>query len=229
MLIRESDGEPMSVVSTNWAPTQNEEAFTIFEQIVERGKMEMTHLGSLREGRIVWSLAKTPWSFRASTDTVQSYVLMSNPHEYGRSMDARYMAVLPDMTTIVLPLEHGTLFTTHRSKLKDATINIVLRELRAAHDDMARHAAILVKNKFVGSSEFFTGVFGSAKPAAMALEIMSASKENTLWQAVKSTAHAIDYSLGYSPDTRMTSAWYGVNRAKKEKALRTAMQIASLS
>jgi hypothetical protein len=38
-----------------------------------------------------------------------------------------------------------------------------------------------------------------------------------------------DHKLGRSRDSRLTSAWYGLNRAKKEKALELAVKYAEMA
>ena len=48
------------------------------------GDMEMHTAGSLQDGQIVWALAKVKDSFELfKGDTVESYLLFSNPHKYG--------------------------------------------------------------------------------------------------------------------------------------------------
>ena len=68
-LIRESDGRELSIVSDKWQPIQNHEAFSVFNEFVERGGMTMETAGSLRDGRLVWALAKTRRSSGSSVTT----------------------------------------------------------------------------------------------------------------------------------------------------------------
>lgn len=57
-LIRDTDNSILSLVSDNWNPCQNDEAFEIFAEFVERNELEMHTAGSLKGGKIVWGLAK---------------------------------------------------------------------------------------------------------------------------------------------------------------------------
>jgi phage/plasmid-like protein (TIGR03299 family) len=57
-LVRSTDGKILDVVSQDWNPMQNEEAFEFFNDFVHSGDMEMHTAGSLRNGQIVWALAK---------------------------------------------------------------------------------------------------------------------------------------------------------------------------
>jgi len=50
--------------------------------------------------------------------------------------------------------------------------------------------------------------------------------EGSWWQAFNTITYMTDHKLGRSNDTRLTSAWYGQNRIKKEKALDLAIEYA---
>ena len=93
-LIRESDGKVLTNVGENWHPCQNEDAFNFFGEYVLAGNMEMHTAGSLRGGQMVWALAKVKESFDLfGGDQVDSYMLFSNPHRYGRSIDIRFTPI----------------------------------------------------------------------------------------------------------------------------------------
>ncbi|NBQ98794.1 MAG: DUF932 domain-containing protein, partial [Microbacteriaceae bacterium] len=62
-LVRSSDNRILDVVSNDWNPVQNSEAFQFFHEYCEAGDMEMHTAGSLRDGQIVWALAKVNESF----------------------------------------------------------------------------------------------------------------------------------------------------------------------
>ena len=62
-LVRSMDDSILDVVSDDWNPVQNEEAFDFFNEFVAAGDMEMHTAGSLQDGKIVWGLAKVKESF----------------------------------------------------------------------------------------------------------------------------------------------------------------------
>ena len=87
-LVRESDGKLLDVIGSDWEPVQNEDAFNFFSEYVLAGDMEMNTAGSIREGRNIFALAKVKESFELiGGDQVDSYLLFSNPHQYGKSID----------------------------------------------------------------------------------------------------------------------------------------------
>ena len=93
-LIRESDNKILTNVGENWHPCQNETAFEFFQEYVAAGDMEMHTAGSLKGGQYVWALAKIKESFDLfGGDQVDSYMLFSNPHVYGKSIDVRFTPI----------------------------------------------------------------------------------------------------------------------------------------
>ena len=94
MLVRESDGQPLDMVKENWVPVQNADAFEFFREFVEAGDMEMHTAGSLQDGKRVWCLAKVKDDFTINgDDRVDSFLLLTNPHMYGRAVDIRFTPI----------------------------------------------------------------------------------------------------------------------------------------
>ena len=93
-LVRETDGKILTTVGENWNPVQNSEAFEFFSEYVLAGDMEMHTAGSLKDGQMTWALAKVKDSFELfKGDQVDSYLLFSNPHQYGKSIDIRFTPI----------------------------------------------------------------------------------------------------------------------------------------
>jgi phage/plasmid-like protein (TIGR03299 family) len=93
-LVRMKDKKMLDVVSDDWNPVQNAEAFEFFNEFVMAGDMEMHTAGSLKNGQIVWGLAKVKESFELfKGDQIDSYLLFSNFHKYGFSTDVRFTPI----------------------------------------------------------------------------------------------------------------------------------------
>ena len=96
-LVRSSDNKVMDIVGQDWNPVQNAEAFEFFREFVDSGDMKMHTAGSLKGGKMVWALAKVNDGFTIKTaqgeDSVESYLLFSNPHQYGKSIDVRFTPI----------------------------------------------------------------------------------------------------------------------------------------
>src|ERR1700722_8371175 len=93
-LVRDTDNSVLDIVGSDWEPNQNQTAFEFFKEFVDAGDMTMETAGSLQDGRLVWGLAKVKESFELfGGDKVESYLLFSNPHKYGWSIDVRFTPV----------------------------------------------------------------------------------------------------------------------------------------
>lgn len=213
------DGTPLSVVSGDWQPTQNVDAVAFFSALASRHDMRVEYIGSLNEDRMVWGMLSVGEGSLFSTR-----MLVTSPHEYGRSLDARFMAVLRTQATIVLPLHDGSLRTTHRSREDPDQEKRVVAEIRAKHEWLSGAAEKLSRTPVVDAGAFFSEVFRGAKAATMAAAVArDVVGGDSLWDAVHAAAYVVDFRLGYSAGTRLTSAWYGINRSKKQRALEMAL------
>ena len=53
--------------------------------------------------------------------------------------------------------------------------------------------------------------------------------EGTWWQALNSVTYLTDHKMGRNADSRMQSAWFGINQARKIKAVNKAVEYATAS
>lgn len=253
-LIRSSDKKLLTVINDSWNPVQNEEAFDFFNDFVSAGDMEMHTAGSLRDGKMVWALAKIKDSFEIfGGDKVEGFLLFSNPHEFGRSIDVRFTPVrVVCNNTMTLALENKSKYAVkvnHRAKFDGDQVK---ETLGIAKDQLTRYkeqALFLGKKKFKKESitEYFNRVFPTlskdeskkfeinkvpvsrqAEEAMAVLHLQPGAHfaQGTWWQAFNTVTYMADHKLGRSQDSRLSSSWYGLNRAKKEKALELAIEYA---
>lgn len=247
-LIRSSDGKMLDVVSEDWNPVQNEEAFDFFNEFVVAGDMEMHTAGSLKGGQIVWGLAKVKESFELfSGDQIDSYLLFSNFHKYGFSTDVRFTPIrVVCNNTLTLSLNSKVERMVKISHRKVFDPGNVKEMLGIATDKLQKYKEMA---QFLGSKraknedivEYFKRVFpvtGSSdskkeisKNAQTAMEILHTQPgakyaEGTWWQNFNTVTYMTDHIIGRSADNRLTSAWYGHNKGVKVKALELAVEMA---
>lgn len=253
-LVRSSDSKVLTTISDDWEPVQNETAFEFFNEFVMQGDMEMHTAGSLREGNMVWALAKVKESFSLfkGKDEVESFLLFSNPHEYGKSIDIRFTPIrvvcnntltlsLSQKSDMMVRLNHRKAFNADQVK---ETMGIAKTKL-GQYKEMA---TFLSEKKFTNENvvEYFKQIFPltttkevkegevikMSRPAALAMDIMDTQPgaeygRGTWWQAFNATTYSIDHLLGHNQETRLNSAWYGTNRTKKIQALEKAVEFAN--
>lgn len=244
-LTRSSDNSILDIVSNEWNPVQNSEAFNFFDEYCRAGDMEMHTAGSLKDGQIVWALAKVKDSFELfKGDQVDSYLLFTNPHRFGQSIDVRFTpirVVCNNTLTLSLSQKSDNMVKVNHKKVFDASE--VKKLLGIATDKLAKYkemAAFLGSKRYTKetSEEYFKMIFPSmgksqelsraAQKAQEVLERQPGAKyaEGTWWQPFNAVTYLTDHMLGRSADTRLQSAWYGPNKGLKLKALEKAIEFA---
>ena len=245
-LVRDVDNKILDVITNDWVPNQNEKAFEFFNDFVAAGEMEMHTAGSLKDGQLVWALAKVKDAFELfNGDTVESYLLFTNPHKYGWSIDVRFTPIrVVCNNTLTLSLNTQSSKIVKVSHRREFDGDLVKETLGVAKEKLAKYkemAAYLGSKRFNDESvvDYFTRVFpvsGSkkeiSKNASIALEIMDQQPgaefaEGSWWQAFNAVTFMTDHMIGRNADNRLTSAWYGANKNLKTKALETAVEFAA--
>lgn len=246
-LVRETDGKFLTQVGKNWHPVQNEEAFEFFGEFVENGGMKMHTAGSLKDGQIIWALAKVEDDFELfNGDKVESYLLFSNPHQYGKSIDVRFTPIrVVCNNTLTLSLSKNSenaVRVNHRSEF-DA--DHVKEMMGIAHFKMNKYKEMA---QFLGSKratndvvkQYFGELLGTSNKnegelttrGKRAMEVLNEQPgaefaEGSWWQPFNAITYLTDHEFGRSNDTRMQSAWYGANRKLKNDALELAVEMAN--
>ncbi len=253
-LVRSSDNRVLSVITDDWNPVQNEEAFDFFKEFIENGDMEMHTAGSLRDGNMVWALAKIKESFSLfkGKDQIESYLLFSNPHEYGRGIDIRFTPIrVVCNNTLTLSLQGKGDLGVRLNHRKEFDAEQVKQTLGMAHSKLGKYkevATFLASKKFKKETvlEYMNRLFPHSKvtevanedgdkkmsrPARLSYASLetqpgAALGEGTWWSAFNAVTFNTDHVLGHNAATRLNSAWYGPNRAKKIEALELATEYA---
>lgn len=251
-LTRSSDDSILGVVSNDWNPVQNAEAFQFFDEYCRVGDMEMHTAGSLKDGQIVWGLAKVKDSFDLfKGDQVDSYLLFTNPHRFGQCIDVRFTpirVVCNNTLTLSLNQHSDRVVKKNHRRMFDA--NEVKQTLGIATEKLAKYkemAAFLGSKRYTEETakQYFNTVFpviaynkekgpqrkDLSKSATRALEVLDTQPgarfaEGSWWQAFNAVTYLTDHEIGRSQDTRLQSAWFGANKNLKIKALETAVEFA---
>lgn len=250
-LVRSTDNRVLTHVGDGWNPVQNEEAFEFFHEFVLAGDMEMHTAGSLKNGQVVWALAKTTESFDVfGGDQVDSYLLFSNPHRYGQAIDVRFTPIrVVCNNTLTWSLQQATSNgwkAGHHQKFNAQTVK---ETLGLAHEKFAKYkemAEFLGSKRVTGEDlvQYFNGVFPHANGAREAKQVQELSKiakmaadafekqpgaqyaEGSYWQALNAVTYVTDHMQGRSADSRLYSSWFGTNLNRKQRAAELAVKMA---
>ena len=254
-LVRSSDGRYLDTVKSTWRPVQNSEAFQFFDEFVRAGDLTMETAGSLAGGKWVFALAKARDCFhlaRAKQDVTESYLLFTNPHAYGQSVDIRFTPVrVVCRNTLTLALgqknnDYRVSFA-HRRAFSPSLAQSLVRHMVHRLDDYRLQADYLAGRRYDSESvdRYFREVFkptveprkpsGDVLPltrnAARAAEIVETQPGHELapgtwWNAFNAVTYLTDHEIGRSHETRLTTAWYGPGKARKVRGLNLAVEYA---
>jgi len=256
-LVRSSDSKVLDVVGDNWNPVQNSEAFEFFSEYCLAGDMEMHTAGSLKGGQMVWALAKIKESFDIlGGDQVDSYLLFSNPHKYGKAIDVRFTPIrVVCNNTLSLSLGQNvanSVSLNHRTAFNPESVK---QTMGIAYEKFAKYketCEFLASKKFNMESliQYYNEVFprtyqgknevtvkgyedltNNAQKAFSFLETQPGANfgEGSWWSALNSVTYLTDHKMGRESDSRLTSAWFGANQTRKVKAVEKAVEFALAS
>lgn len=248
-LVRKSDNKILDIVSNDWNPVQNTEAFEFFNDFIAEGDMEMHTAGSLANGQIVWALAKVKDGFDLfGGDEVESYLHFTNFHKYGFSTDVRFTPIrVVCNNTLTLSLNTKVerfVKISHRREFNGDNVKLMLgiaQEKLAKYKEMA---SFLGTKRYTNENmvDYFKRVFPVSggpdakkelsKNAKVALSVVDTQPgadfaRGSFWQLFNTVTYTADHLMGRTQDSRLTSAWYGNGRNMKTKALETAIEMAN--
>lgn len=250
-LVRATDGRILDVVPNDWNEVQNHEAFEFFREWVDAGDMEMHTAGSLDDGRRIWVLAKTKEKFEVfGNDLIEGYFLLSSPHVYGYSFDARATNIrVVCNNTLTLALKEKAdvgVRLSHRNKIDIEEVKGMVGLSKQQLNNYKELAEYLGSRRASPENiiQYFKDVFPLtgkvddekrmaklSRPGQMALDVLETQPgaefaEGSWWQPFNAVTYVVDHELGRNPDSRLNSAWFGFNRARKIKALEKAVEYA---
>ena len=198
------------------------------------------------------ALAKVKQSFELfKGDEVENYMLFSNPHQFGKSIDIRMTpirVVCNNTLTLSLSTDSDSMVkVNHRKEFNPEMVKEQLGIAREKMDNYKTMAEFLGSKRYTTERlvEYLNKVYPSnikdedikdpsvpttvnAKKAFEVIETQPGNQyaKGTWWQAFNAVTFNTDHQQGSTTDGRLTSAWYGRNRRVKLKALDTALQMA---
>ena len=248
-LVRETDGKILTNVSGNWKPCQNEDAFEFFNEFVSAGDMVMDTAGSLKDGQMVFAAADVKDGFVLDNDDeVKGYLLFSNPHVYGKSIDVKFVMtrVVCNNTLSMALTERGqpAVRLSHRNHFNPEMVKELLGISHNRVEQFQEAAQFLSSKRYSDKAYklFLSQVFGTSnqegkilsRTAERALEIVDTQpgadmSPGTWWNAYNSVTYMTDHEMGRSADTRAAASWFGHNAKRKLDALNLAVEMAEVA
>jgi phage/plasmid-like protein (TIGR03299 family) len=136
----------LGVVSNEYTPLQNSEAFSFFDPIVGQNAAIYHTAGALGLGERVWILAKLPGQIRVVGDDItEKYLLLSNSHDGKSSVQIKFTPVrVVCQNTLTLALTDGS------SVFRVSHYSNIHQKLEQAHQMLG-----LINERFEGIEQTF--------------------------------------------------------------------------
>lgn len=254
ILQRDDNFEPLSIVSNQYKPVQNDEVFGFFHEFCERGHMTLETGGILDEGRIAWCLAALNSGFTlANDDRVSGYLLLSDSRD-GGALRAKFTPIrVVCCNTLALALSgkdsRGEFRLNHRTKFNPESAKQALGISTTLLTQFKEQAEFLATRPMSGIAfrEFLERLFppkeviderGNAHNeypraftyASDALDRQVGANKNpgTWWSGFNAITYMLDHNKNRISDdaSRLTNSWFGTGNVLRQKALSTALEMA---
>lgn len=254
-LVRSSDGKILDVCGKQYNPVQNRDALGFFKSFVEAGDATLETAGSLKGGRNIWGLANLGQNFHLKNnkhDQLKSYLLISSPHEVGKSLQIKFTSVrVVCNNTLTLALNSNAQFRmTHRVQFdefnqerareilgiaRDESLQFektanTLSTQRISRDDALRVLQPIYQPDIdpvvlINSPDKYLSL--SIKSILVANENAPGASPDTAWGLLNAVTYYSDHVASRSVDKRMHNAWFGKTANHKQKVLDTLISMAA--
>ena len=244
--VRADTGAVFNVLSDQYTPMQNVDAFKFFDGVVGAGEAIYHTAGSLRDGRKVWALAKLPGDLKVTNrDVLEKYVLLANGHDGSLAVTMQLTAVrVVCANTMSLALAHGEKFRALHTpnvmtRVNDARKALQLQEvyfglLERGIDRLATEAfqesekeEFLVKlfGQEENPAEISTRMRNQMNQVAHLFAVGMGNHGETRWDMLNAVSEFVDHHRGGQGSAevevqgrRLHSAWFGTGLQLKQKA-----------
>lgn len=249
-LYRSDNGNPLSVMSSNYNVTQPRQVMEFFRELIELGGFKMETAGQLRGGATYWALAKADDSFDVGGgDTVLPYLLLASSCDGSLSNLAQFETIRVvcnnTLSMAASKVAEGQVRIPHSTKFNPETIKTRLGLIGGSWDQFKKEAGALARREvskeeaaaFIASVLYDAEVDEdqeslTARPMLkMVTEIYlngvgqnTKTAKGTAWGLVNAFTRFVDHERkSGSTDSRLQSAWFGSGARLKDKAYAQAL------
>jgi phage/plasmid-like protein (TIGR03299 family) len=256
-IVRDSDETILSMSGEKFKVMQNHEGFEFFSEFVKAGNMTMETAGSLAGGKSIFALAKmnqNDFYVANKNDNVENYMLITIPHEYGKSIYIMYTPIRVVCNNTlqfaldargadgVFRMTHGRQWSERVAEEARMTLNLTaskvteykesgefLASKKITDNNLKQYFAELFQPdlKNVANGEDWNRVMKKMVGEVYENQPGFEMGAGTHWAAFNAVTFYVDHVAGRSDDTRVKSAIVGVGSALKRKALGLAMDYAN--
>jgi len=253
VLYRSDTGKPLSVVSKDYKTVQPGDILGFFKELADKGDFQIETVGSLKEGRRIWALARIGENASIMDDHIAPYLMVATSYDSAMATTAAFTAVrvvCKNTMQRVLKNEGGKhQVTIPHSAMFDAesvrhdlgialnswdgfVINAKKLSGRKVTDpEMDAFLQEMIEPPYgktyspdqVRNSKGYQRIVGLFKGGQLGSG--QDAIDGTAWGLLQATTQYIDHEQGRLPDNRLEKAWFGPGAKFKEKAMNKAMEL----
>lgn len=136
-LLRKTDKKVMTICGEHWHPLQNKDMMEFWRAWVDAKLCTLETAGSLRDGKLVWALAKLNHSYVLhSNDRVEGYLLFTSPHEIGQSIRTAATAIRVVCANTMRLAEQNMEILYRQGHAREFDMDAAKQAVEAAHEDL---------------------------------------------------------------------------------------------
>lgn len=253
VIYRSDTSAALGVVGSRYQVVQPSKIVGFYDDLCDRYGYAMETMGSLKDGRVIWALAKTGVGQKIQgIDEVQAYMLLTTSFDGSSATQAKFtdVRVVCNNTLSMAMNQSGTkcVSVRHNTAFDAASVkvNLGVGEVWEAHmDKLTKLAATQIDPR--EQVDFLLKVYhditsksvDASKPTvertvrrlsgilASAPGATMPTAFGTLYGLVNAVTYDVDHSpRARSDDSRLASAWMGAGDILKSKALDLAVDMA---
>lgn len=238
----------LGVTTPRYEPFQNRDGFALFQQVLDTGMAKIETAGSLKNGKIVWALARIQSEDLAVTgnDLIRPYVLLSFGHDGKRGIKFGFTPIRvvcwntlsqsdnDESSRLVRVAHKGDVVGNVQLLVK--ALDLTVQEFRATvqdfkkmlntpinQDDLREYVRVSLqlveKDDNKRSTNIINRVVGLASVGKGNAEVAG-----TLWAGYNAVTEYLSHAAGRNADNRYASLWFGNNKTLAQGAFDEAMR-----
>lgn len=254
VLFRSDTKAALGVVGSGYQIVQPRDVIEFYRDLTERHGFRMETAGAIRDGKVIWALARTGDVMRVSgNDVVDGFLLLSTSFDGSAATTGRFTTVrvvcnntltaahnskpqvsvghrsVFDMDAAKIKLGVGDAFSTFQIEAqqmaeKGVDVKQAIEFFLAVYHDMT--SANIVDAQQQKTTDKTIARLAHHFTAGPGAELRSA--KGTAWGLLNAVTFDVDHSTrARSADSRLNSAWFGDGERIKNKARELALAIAA--
>ena len=252
VIYRSDTKAPMAVVSNRYHPVQPKEIIEFFRELIDIHGFEMETAGSLKGGSVIWALAKTGLDFSFGRDTCHQYALLMTSCDTKLATRATLTAVRVvcwnTLSAALNRAETDLVVVRHSQQFNQRMVKQNLGFVESTWDQFADASKAMTKTRLkdVDVKTAIIRIFGDPerdaddqpqqRAMAKVLELFNGkakganlpSADGTAWGLLNAVTEYVDHhTVERQSGGRLASAWTGVGKRIKDKALDACVEMAA--